>query len=263
MKALEFPVLFLSTLKSVSFTVGETTGRYTKKIVEELEQEDILAQKLVLTLEVGDSKAIHQLLLFTHNHANRNACTIGYAIGEDGKLEPVEHPAFCFFPTKEITHLKFILHAPFLLTDSREGIKAGEKHNQQLIQQLAKLTADSLPIIRDKKLLDDGIFDIIPYDENQFSELDDRRKISFKPFYSAIKTKLQTDTLLPAANANYSPKNCSYWAADSELVELFSDMQLAQLTGTENASWIFRSRGKKDVQNVNKALARIHRRRRC
>lgn len=255
LKALEFPVLFLSTLKSVSFTVGETNGRYTKKIVEELEQEDILARKLVLTLELGDIKAIHQLLLFTHNHANRNACTIGYAIGEDGKLEPVEHPAFCFFPTKEITHLKFILHAPFLLTDSREGIKAGEKHNQQLIQQLAQLAADSLPIIRDKKLLDDGIFDIIPYDESQFSELDDRRKISFKPFYSAIKTKLQTDTLLPAANANYSPKSCSYWAADSELVELFSDMQLAQLTGTENANWIFRSRGKKDVQNVNKALA--------
>ncbi|EPX8933368.1 DEAD/DEAH box helicase [Morganella morganii] len=254
LKSLEFPVLFLSTLKSVSFTAGETTGRYTKKIVEDLEQGDIRAQKLVLKLEVGDSKAIHRLLLFKHNHASRDACTIGYAIGEDGKLEPVEHPAFCFFPTKEITHLKFILHAPFLLTDSREGIKAGEKHNQQLIQHLAKITADSLPILRDKKLLDDGIFDIIPYDESKFSELDDRRQISFKPFYSAIKTKLQTDTLLPAANANYASKNCSYWAADSELVELFSDRQLAQLTGTENASWIFRSRGKKDVQSVNKVL---------
>jgi hypothetical protein len=52
-----------------------------KKIVEELEQEDILAQKLELTLELGDRKAIHQLLLFTHNHANRNACSNGYFIG--------------------------------------------------------------------------------------------------------------------------------------------------------------------------------------
>ena len=57
---------------------------------------------------------------------------------------PIDRPAFCFFPTKEVTNLNFILHAPFLLTDSREGIKAGEKHNNELIEQLAELAARQL-----------------------------------------------------------------------------------------------------------------------
>jgi hypothetical protein len=167
----------------------------------------------------------------------------------------MDRPAFCFFPTKEATNLHFILHAPFLLTDSREGIKAGDKHNQELIQQLAQLAADSLPVLRDEGLIDDGLLDIIPYDESRFSALDDRRKISFGPFYGAIKRTLQADALLPAADGTCCSRSHAYWASDTELVELFSDRQLAQLTGTTNARWVFRSRGKKEVQHANKALA--------
>ncbi len=170
----------------------------------------------------------------------------------------MNRPAFCFFPTKEATNLNFIIHAPFLLTDSREGIKAGEPHNQKLIQELARLTADSLPILRDEKLIEDGILDIIPYDEARFSEQDDRRRISFKPFFTAVKERFRTGTLLPAVNKQYSPKSCSYWASDAELVGLFSDEQLAQLTSTKHARWIFRSIGKKEVLNAKKnALATI------
>ena len=58
-------------------------------------------------------------------------------------------PAFCFFPTKETTGLNFIIHAPFLLTDSREGILAGEAHNIRLIDLLAKLAGSTLLYLRD------------------------------------------------------------------------------------------------------------------
>lgn len=255
LKALEFPVLFLSDLKSVSFEAEEVIGKYSKKVTRELEQDDITAQWLTLALELNGARTSHRLLIFTRNIVSGHPCSIGYALGNSGQLSPIGRPAFCFFPTKEATNLSFILHAPFLLTDSREGIKAGAKHNQELVQQLAHLAADSLPILRDEKLIDDGILEIIPYDEEKFSGLDDRSKISFKPFYTAIKDKLQTDPLLPAANGEGSLKSCSYWASDTELVELLSDKQLEQLTGTKNARWVFRSRGKKEVQNGNKALA--------
>ena len=174
----------------------------------------------------------------------------------DGKLKPISQPAFCFFPTKETTNLSFIVHAPFLLTDSREGIKAGEKHNQELVENVARLAADSLSVLRDEKLIDDGILDIVPYDEARFGEPSDRSHISFQPFYTAIKDKLKTDTLLPAANGKCSGKSRSYWASDTELVELFSDKQLAHLTGTKGAHWVFRSLGKKEVLSAKKnALA--------
>lgn len=256
LKALEFPVLFLSSLESVTLEAENVTGKYTKRVTRKLEQGDIAAQWLTLTLQLNGGKTAHRLLMFTRDSAVGHPCSMGYALGENGKLVPIDRPAFCFFPTKEATNLNFILHAPFLLTDSREGIKSGEEHNRKLIQQLATLAADSLLILHDLKLIDDGILDIIPYDEVRFSELNDTRRISFKPFYTAIKEKLQADTLLPAANGECSSKSRSYWASDTDLVDLFSDEQLAQLTRTENARWVFRSLGKKEVLNAKKnALA--------
>ena len=251
LKALEFPVLFLSSLKSVSFKAEDVTGEYAKEVTRIIKQGGITVQWITLALEVNGGRTAQHLLVFTRNSGSGHPCSIGYGLGENGRLMPIDRPAFCFFPTKEVTNLHFILHAPFLLTDSREGIKAGEKHNQELLQQLAQLAADSLSILRDEKLIDDGILDIIPYDEARFSG-DDRRKISFKPFFAAIKDKLQTDTLLPAAEGECSSKSRSYWASDAELVGLFSNEQLAQLTGTKNAHWVFRSLGKKEVLNAKK-----------
>ncbi|WP_204150026.1 ATP-binding protein [Leptolyngbya sp. CCY15150] len=255
LKALEFPVLFLSNLESVSFEAEKVTGKYTKEVTREIEQGDITVQWITLTLVVNGETTSQNLLMFTRNSESGHPCSIGYGLGENGRIMPIDRPAFCFFPTKEVTNLNFLLHAPFLLTDSREGIKAGKKHNQELVQQLAQLAADSLPILRDEKLIDDGILNIIPYDETRFSALDDRRRISFEPFFTAIKHKLQTDTLLPAANGECSPKSCSYWAFYPGLVELFSDEHLAQLTGTQNAHWVFRGLGREEVQRSNKPLA--------
>lgn len=255
LKSLDLPILFLAHLMAVAFEAHDISGSYTKKIKEARELGDIELQRVAVTFDLAGSKTTQRLLTFARKTGNGLPYSIGYALGKEGKLAPMDRPAFCFFPTKEATNLNFILHAPFLLTDSREGIKAGVKHNQELIQQLAQLAADSLPILRDERLIDDGLLDIIPYDESRFSALDDRRKTSFGPFYGAIKRKLQADALLPAADGTCCSRSHAYWASDTQLVELFSDRQLTQLTGTTNARWVFRSRGKKEVQNANKALA--------
>lgn len=252
---LEFPVLFLSSVKSVLFEAKELSGEYNKTITSEIKQDDITLERVELNLTVNKDKTTQHLLVFSRNTEKGHRCSIGYAVNKERTLVPIVRPAFCFFPTKEVTNLNFILQAPFLLTDSREGIKAGEKHNQELIQHLAQLAAECLPILRDEKLIDDGLLDIIPYDSTKFSSSDDSAKISFKPFFEQIKHKLQNETLLPASNGEYAAKSHSYWASDAELVELFSDRQLAQLTGTSKAKWIFPSRGKKEIFNTNKALA--------
>jgi hypothetical protein len=255
LKALDLPILFLSHLKSVAFDGNGISGKYIKNVTRERRKKGILVQQLALTLDLSGKKTPQRILTFERKGDNELPYCVGYALGKDGNLDPIDRPAFCFFPTKETTGLNFILHAPFLLTDNREGIKAGEKHNQKLVQQLAQLAADSLPILRDEKLIDDGILEIIPYDEEKFSEPDDRNRISFQPFYTAIKEKFQTDTLLPAANGKCSAKSHSYWASNTKLVDLFSDKQLAQLTEVEDAHWVFRSHGKEAVEDANEKLA--------
>jgi len=255
LKSLEFPVLFLSNLNSVSFSTKNVFGKYSKKETQRFEQGKTSVQWLTLELQVNDTKETQRLISFSRKTRRGLPYSIAYALDDEGQLAPFIRAAYCFFPTKEVTNLNFIVHAPFLLTDSREGIKAGESYNRELVEQLGLLASDSLPILRDHKLLNDSILEIIPYDESRFSGLDDRRKLSFKPVFTEIREKLQTDALLPAKNGRYSTKACSFWASDTELVELFSDEQLEQLTGVADACWVFRSRGKKDVQAGNRKLA--------
>jgi len=255
LKALVFPTLFLSKLETISWQMANETGKYSKTVKRTLNPPGLIARLISLVSEIDEEKSKQDLWLFSPATGNSHSYCVGYALAK-GKLKPISQPAFCFFPTKETTNLNFILHAPFLLTDSREGIKAGENHNKEMIQQLAELAADSLPVLRNEKLIDDGILDIIPYDEGRFSELADRRRISFEPFYTAIKNKLRADTLLPTTDGECSSKSCSYWASDTELVGLFGDQQLAQLTGTKEAHWVFQGLGKKEVLNAKKnALA--------
>jgi hypothetical protein len=255
LKSLIFPTLFLSNLGSISWEVGGETGGYSKQVMRTAEHNDLAAKLVRLSSMIGKAKTEHDLWLFSRVTELQLPYCVAYAMS-DGKLKAISQSAFCFFPTKESTNLSFIIHAPFLLTDSREGIKAGETHNRDMVEKLAQLAADSLPVLRDEQLIDDGVLDILPYDEALFGDPSDKNRISFRPFYAAIKKRMETDTLLPAFDGAYSDKIRSYWASDKELVELFSDDQLAQLTGTKGARWIFRSLGKKEVLSARKnALA--------
>ena len=255
LKTLEFPVLFLSSLKSVCFETEGFTGEYTKEVTREIEQEEIAAQWITLELAVNSERTSQYLLVLTQNSESGHPCSIVYDLAENGKLTPLVRPAFCFFPTKVVTNLNFILHAPFLLTDSREGIKAGERHNQELIQQLAQLAADSLPILRDEKLIDDGILDIIPYDEAKFSELGDKNIISFKPFYTTIHSRLQTEPLLPSTDNQFAESQNAYWASVPRIMQLISNKQLSHITKNRDARWVFTSFGRDECLRTNREIA--------
>jgi len=67
LKALEFPVLFLSNLKSVSFEAEQVTGQYTKEVTREIEQGDVTVQWITLALLVNAQRTAQDLLMFTRN----------------------------------------------------------------------------------------------------------------------------------------------------------------------------------------------------
>jgi hypothetical protein len=261
---LVYPVLFLTKLENVFFESSTNNVLYKKSVEKNFQFADTNAKCLhmILTQNNGDDKnktSESRLWLFTKNYNKDIPYSVGFFIDNDNHLRPVEHCAFCFFPTKEDTSLKFIIHAPFLLTDSREGIKAWEPHNKNMIELLAQLSAESLCYFKKIeyecgiKLIDDDIFDIIPYDENRFSDINDKRKISFKPFYSAIKNTFLNEELLPSSNGYVSVQN-AYWAEYSQITEVFSNEQLAFLFEKKEAKWVFTSFSRAEVQRTNKLL---------
>ena len=261
LKTLKFPILFLSNLKYVSFEFADTLGLYGKDIDNDKSfvEDDIIVEHITLTHNVGDDFIDRKLWLFSRkynisdNHSEKYS--VGFFLDENNNLVATNEQAFCFFPTKESTGLNFIVHAPFLLTDSREGIKAGAEHNKTMIQLLANLAADSLLLLKKLKLINDNIVDILPYDESKFNDINDKNKISFKPFYSLIKNKFETEALLPTIDGYVSSEN-AYWADVPNLVNLFSVDQLRELyTDNENAEWVFVSFGRAETMRTNRILA--------
>lgn len=260
LRNLMFPILFLSRLKDISYEIDEAIGLYGKKTCEKFLIDNTSIQKLQLTNNEGEEFKDQFLWLFSRADEKGRVYSVVFFLDAQGQLKAVNEPAFCFFSTKEVTGLKFLIHAPFLLTDSREGIKAGELHNKTMIALLAKLAADSFVYLRDigtersVRLINDDILDMIPIDESAFNEVDDKKKISFKPFFTEIQKCFETEKLLPTIEG-YTWAENAYWADVPQLTKLFSNQQLAQIAEDYKAEWVFTSIGRKDTLRKNKELS--------
>ncbi len=258
LRNLSHPVLFLSHLYRISFTIGGQIGSYEKCLKEEYSFEYLTAKRLELIQRIGKAVFMKRLLLFSRSR-NGLSYSVGFFLDEFGALIPISEPAFCYFPTKEMTGLNFLIHAPFLLTDSREGIRAGIPHNVELINLLAKLAADAIVCLRDiglkkgVRLLNDDLVLIIPMDKGVFCEPDDVHRISFQPFYTAIKETFATQSVLPTRTGYTSSKH-AYWASNPTLANLISEEQLAKITGDEKSAWIFPSLSREETQRGRRAI---------
>lgn len=146
---LVFPLLFMNNLKEIRFECPNHTGRYEKKVEEQRVTGDIVGEKIVLTRTISRTSERHKLWMFSRKYQGALCYSVCFFLDEKNRLKEEQYNAFCYFSTKETTGLNFLIHAPFLLTDSREGIRVGAANNVELIRRLAALSADSLLILRD------------------------------------------------------------------------------------------------------------------
>lgn len=247
LKKLVYPTLFLSNLQEVKWKAEQEYGEYSKKRIEKSNTNKVDLELIELKQVIGQQKTKERLYLFTgFTQVDNLTYSVGYFLDKKGKLTPRQLPAFCYFPTKEITNLNFIIHAPFLLTDSREGIHRSKEHNSEMVKLLAQLSSESLLTLKKLKLIDDNVFDIIPYKKNDFYDIsssfygsNEKPKL-FALFYEIIKEKFENEELLPTEDGYVISEN-AYWAQDNPILNLFSDEQLSILIDDEDAKWAFRN----------------------
>ena len=240
------PLLFLSHLKQIDFEIDDTKGSYQKEIVKCDNFDDTKAECITLSKKIDDSCEKEKLWLFSRTDENNGNYSVGFFLDENGRLCPVQQYAYCFFPTRETTGLNFIIHAPFLLTDSREGIKKGNDHNKKMIDLLAILAADSLVYLRDIgnkediRLIDDNIMNIVPvkslHERDWLGKI--VRKSEFEPFYEKILNVFKSEEIMPAKKAYTFAKN-AYWAFNREIASVFDEEALQALTSNSEAHWVF------------------------
>ena len=249
------PTLFLSNLQEIDFEFDDTKGYYRKIIDKTYDFANTKAELISLSQTIGEESKERKLWLFSRNDDSSGRYSVGFYLDDNGNLMPVNEYAYCFFPTKADTGLHFIIHAPFLLTDSREGIKEGEPHNQHMLDLLSDLSADSLSYlaeIGDKnkhRLIKDGILSIIPTES--LNQTDWRGRVTqpskFEPFYQKILTAFQTRRIIPTKDS-YTTAEDAYWAASNNISTVFNNTILRDLIHKPNASWIFPSASREKYQ---------------
>lgn len=259
LKNLSFPLLFLSGLKEIEFVFGDVFGLYGKSIKKVYTYGETTCEYICLTQNREEDLYEENLWLFSRSDECGRRYSVGFFTDGEGHLRPVKEPAFCFFPTKEVTGLNFILHAPFLLTDSREGIRAGVPHNDEMIRLLAGLAADAVVLLKEIgekesiRLIEDTILTIIPVNPEEFSDPADKSRVSFLPFYQSVREVFEKNALLPSGEGYVAPDD-AYWAAVPQLPQLFSNEQLGNICDNPNARWVFTTQGRDEVQRVDRAL---------
>ena len=248
-----FPNLFLNNLDAITYSCNQEKGIFNKVILAERKFGEISAQLIKVTK--GQERYTDTIWLFSRTDEEDHRYSVGFFLSPDGKIVAPDrqYTAFCFFPTLVTTNLNFIIHAPFLLTDNREGIMAGNAHNKKMMAELARLAADGLECLceiggsSESRLVDDDIIDVVPFQENLFSPENDRSKVSFMPFFYEIRKRFQEAEILPK-RAGFTIKKMAYWADTEDIPKLISDKQLSRLLG-KDACFVFVSKGRNSTRH--------------
>ena len=255
------PLLFLSNLKEISFNSSELTGQYSKEVCDSKYYREndscIEVEFLILKSKFGDKETETKVLKFSTETTDGRVAVVLGIDDKDGsiRLIPLQCPVFCFFPTKKETGLNFLIHAPFLLNDSREGIKEGNEHNIKLIVYLANLAVNAINLLESKipseihnwfgrrecgvKIIDDGILDYVPLNLKETHD-----EISLKAFELCFNALFTTQAVIPCQSGDdrelvYRKKENVSWSSDCGLINLLTPTQLASLLDQPSMCWGF------------------------
>lgn len=261
----------MKNLQSINFSDKDGSGFYSKEVDKEQKFNETNAQKLRIINYTDGNEKTERLWLFTRTNDEHLDYSVGFFIGnketkkinkKTGEettlitevLKRKDIPAFCYFSTQMETNLDFIIHAPFLLTDSREGIKAGDKHNHKQIENLSNLAADCFVYLKqiNKEYINENIFELIPYNRHTLFG-DNKNRLDFSPFYDKILNIFSTEELLPTHDG-FTKAEYSFIAYSKNLPKIFSDEKLAELYGIKEAKWTFPFLSPESLEDDNEEL---------
>ena len=240
LKDLNHPLLFLKNLKRIGWKNEELQWNYSKdeeikgkaKIVSSIYNEK--AQKnitkfLVFEKEIPSPK----------NPQKSLRIDIAFRLSPDGKSIEInkQFSPFCFFETHEQSELQFIIQAPFVLNNSREGLKVNDPDNTYLIKNLASLFSESLPAVRDLGFLSIGFFSLIPLPPHVDGPLNMGRYVDF--FWKSRAVLTSEEKLMPVYNGGHiQVKNAIIPRGGKDFIDLLGNKQLEDLFGKKGIQWL-------------------------
>jgi len=236
LQELDHTLLFLRNLEKIEWEgEQESSGTYLK-LPSKLENE---GRVISLSKEMDNQWSEQKFLIFDKKITDNDqihVINVAYnlTLDEEQIVSPRKFSAYCFFTTREHTELKFIINAPFLLTDNREGVKEGQEWNRFLIKEAASLVAESLTKIKMMGLLDVDFLNGLPLSSDDLPE-----DHMFRPIYDAVLTKLKSEEkLLPANDGGHISAQEAFLGRGKELMDLLGMRQMPLLFEKDGAQWL-------------------------
>ena len=148
----------------------------------------------------------------------------------DWKIIPVDNAQVSiFFPaTKELSLLKFHIHAPFASTVARDSVRDCEA-NRQLRDSIANLIVESLVDIRNRGMLSMSFLAVLP---NQLDGLSS----FYEPIREAIVRFFKKEALTPTKSGSHA-SSTSIFRGPAKIAEVLSDDDLSLLTNYSPPLW--------------------------
>ncbi len=225
-------LLFLQNLTSIEWQTERDHGTYIHKFQD---VQHNLSEESWKDGQLQQSNA--KYLMFTRNvqisnNERRLDVCIAFKLNEKGSIiaEPGQRLAV-YFPTEQVTGLKFRVHGPFLLTDNRANIKSDNETNRRLLQECAILLGESIQKVKEASLLTIDFLSLLPIRKDI--------PVQFMPLYYEVLEVLKQYPLLPTADGRFANATTGKLARGAGLRDLIDDQQLSSLYGvTSSLHWL-------------------------
>jgi hypothetical protein len=238
LEALQFPLLFLNHLQEIIWETDETSGFYKLESTGVGRFQNVRRLNSIKKVD-SQIKTTKFVQLSEKEPITKLSYSIVFKLDEQGQIDYKNtFVAHCYFPTRVQTPFHFLIHAPFLLTDSREGIKLEDDWNKKLIELLAKLLLGKIDNLKSQKLINEAFFQVLPIDEKAFVGETGQ---FFYPFIQTIyqffsKTNVEC---LPTESNELVSFEKALFAESQSLRQLLNNTQLEDLTNVKGVKWIF------------------------
>ncbi len=156
--SLKHPMLFLNSIATIEWQYPGMSGSYSLKYdPDNTEQMGESEYSFFTETQIADSHVTKQGIKISRyikdDTNNRHKYSLVFFLRDSSVEHSETYNAYCYFKTEVNPNLRFIIHAPFLITYNRETIK-DDRWNALLLQKLAEMMADSLEFFKDKGLVE-------------------------------------------------------------------------------------------------------------
>lgn len=218
-------LLFLRHIKEIHWKTASESGRYSY---------ELKGNEASLVSQTNEEASQSKYFLAQKNIKIENAklnIVVAYRLDNNGKVVSLPNSKlFVFFPTEVNTGLKFLVHAPYRTTPSRETIPFEDPQNQEITTALASLIAESIIALKKDDLLTVGVLSILPIDSEKDHPI-------YRSAFKQVKAIFATESLLPTSRGHYATAGHSILARGKELTTLLEQADCKKLFNRES-SWL-------------------------